>query len=123
MIEHSGKHLLVELNGCDGGLINDLGFVKTILVNGASEGGVTILNEIFHEFSPVGVTGVITIPDSHISIHTCPEPEYTAVDIFSWSEAYRPHEAARLIVEQLGADSHIIQVIERGIVAQVTTTI
>ena len=109
-----GSHLLVELNGCDERLLDNLSRVKSVLIDAADKAGATIVGEIFHEFSPVGVTGVVAIAESHISIHTWPEHGYAAVDVFSCSETFRPHEAARLIVERLGAESHTIQVIERG---------
>jgi S-adenosylmethionine decarboxylase len=112
-----GSHLLVELNGCNEQLLDDLSRVKSALIDAADEAGATIVGEIFHEFSPVGVTGVVAIAESHISIHTWPEHGYAAVDVFSCSETFRPHEAARLIVERLGAESHTVQVIERGTTA------
>ena len=107
----------MELNGCNEQLLDDLSRVKSALIDAADEAGATIVGEIFHEFSPVGVTGVVAIAESHISIHTWPEHGYAAVDVFSCSETFRPHEAARLIVERLGAESHTVQVIERGTTA------
>ncbi len=114
--------MLVDLNGCDTMLLDDVEHVKTILVDAANEAGATIVGEIFHEFSPVGVTGVVAIAESHISIHTWPEHGYAAVDVFSCSESFRPHRAVDLIVERLGAESHSTQVIERGSAALAAST-
>ncbi len=97
-----GSHLLVELNGCSDRLLDDVNQVKATLLDAANAAGATVVGEIFHEFSPAGVTGVVAIAESHISIHTWPEHGYAAVDVFSCSEKFRPHEAVRLIVERLG---------------------
>ena len=78
-----GTHLLVELNECDATLLDDIALVKQALLDAADEAGATIVGEVFHKFSPVGVTGIVCIAESHISIHTWPEHAYAAVDIFT----------------------------------------
>ena len=43
----------------------------------------TLLKDSFHRFSPQGVSGVLVIAESHLSIHTWPEQEFAAVDLFT----------------------------------------
>ena len=62
----------MELNGCNEQLLDDLSRVKSALIDAADEAGATIVGEIFHEFSPVGLTGVVPIPASEISNQTWP---------------------------------------------------
>ncbi|MEX2146463.1 MAG: adenosylmethionine decarboxylase, partial [Candidatus Rokuibacteriota bacterium] len=78
-----GRHLLLELFDCDSDAINNLEFVKAALVEAAKRAQATIVDVVFHEFNPFGVSGVVVIAESHLSIHTWPEYRYAAVDIFS----------------------------------------
>jgi len=110
-----GKHLLLELKDCDREVLNDLGFLKGILQAAASEAGATVLGESFHQFSPYGVSGVVIIAESHLFIHTWPELGYAAVDIFTCGNSVRPEKAAQKLIRELGAKSHSILEIKRGI--------
>src|SRR5471030_2511377 len=76
-------HTLLELRGCDPALLNDPEAVREILLEAVRRGGGTIVTQIFHTFSPHGVSGVVVIAESHVAIHTWPEHGYAAVDIFS----------------------------------------
>jgi S-adenosylmethionine decarboxylase len=110
-----GKHLLLELKDCDREVLNDLGFLKGILLTAASEAGATVLGESFHQFSPHGVSGVVIIAESHLFIHTWPELGYAAVDIFTCGDSVQPEKAAQKLIRELGANSHSILEIQRGI--------
>ena len=89
-----GLHLLLELNECNPQLLNDVGFIRQTLLNTAHDVGATVVGESFHRFSPQGVTGILSIAESHISIHTWPEFGYAAADIFAW-RAFLPPQGSR----------------------------
>ena len=110
-----GKQLLLELKGCDKEVLNDLGFLKSALLAAASECGATALGDSFHQFNPQGVSGVVVIAESHLFIHTWPEYGYAAVDIFTCGNSVQPEKAAELLIEKLGASSHSIIEMQRGI--------
>ena len=112
-----GTHLLVELNECDATLLDDMALVKQALLDAADEAGATIVGEVFHKFSPVGVTGIVCIAESHISIHTWPEHAYAAVDIFTCGENFKPMEAAQFIAESLQARHCNVMEVQRGVVS------
>ena len=76
-----GRHIIVELHGVDPCLLDDLDRLREILIKAAVKAGASIIGEIFHKFSPHGVTGVIAVKESHISIHTWPEFGYAALDL------------------------------------------
>ena len=78
-----GTHLLVELRDCNPKILKDLKKVKNALVSAAKEAKATIVDISFHEFSPFGISGMVIIAESHLSIHTWPEYSYAAVDIFT----------------------------------------
>ena len=116
-----GTHLILELHGCENSKLNDVEFIRSVLIEAANQANATIVGEVFHEFSPIGVTGVVAIAESHMSIHTWPEHDYAAADIFSCSSKFRLREAEVYIVSALGASEHSTQEIVRGQFAMATT--
>ena len=110
-----GKHLLMELKSCDKEMLNDLGSIKGTMLTAANEAGATVLGESFHRFNPHGVSGVVIIAESHLFIHTWPEYGYAAVDIFTCGDSVQPEKAAKVLISKLGAQSHSIVEIQRGI--------
>jgi S-adenosylmethionine decarboxylase len=80
-LEYAGTHLLVELWGATN--LSDVGRTEGALLDGARASGATILHSYMHPFGPdKGVSGVVVLAESHISIHTWPERGYAAIDIF-----------------------------------------
>src|SRR5215831_15558332 len=98
-----GRHLLLELFDCDAEALNSLETVKTSMVEAAKRAQATIVDVVFHEFNPFGISGVVVIAESHLAIHTWPEYRYAAVDVFSCGDVLQPQTAADYLVEQLGA--------------------
>ena len=109
-----GIHILMELKDCDPVLLDDLDYVRDSLIRAASETGATIVGHTFHKFRPFGVTGIVAIAESHISVHTWPEFSYAAADIFSCSGDFKPRDAADLIIERFRSARPSITEIERG---------
>ena len=110
-----GKHLLLELKDCNTGLLNDIEYLRRTLTEVAGHIGATVIKDDFYQFTPQGVSGVIIIAESHISIHTWPEHNYAAVDIFTCGDVIEPKNAVRLLVEKLQAKSSSYREIKRGI--------
>ncbi len=117
-MEVLGCHLLLELKDCNPKLLNDLSYIRRAMIETAQDVGATIVGESFHHFSPQGVTGILAIAESHISIHTWPEYGYAAADIFSCGTSFRAREAATKLAEALECRHPEIQEIERGLVVQ-----
>ena len=110
-----GRHLLLELFDCDLDAINNVEAVKGALIEAAKRAQATIVDVVFHEFNPFGVSGVVVIAESHLSIHTWPEYRYAAVDIFSCGDILQPEIAARYLVEQFGAERTSVVEMQRGL--------
>ena len=87
-----GIHLLAELCDCDAVILDSVKDIETILVDAANESGATVLNHMFHKFFPQGVSGVVVIAESHIAIHTWPELNYAAVDVFTCGKQVNPYD-------------------------------
>jgi S-adenosylmethionine decarboxylase len=110
-----GRHLLLELFDCHAEAINSLEVVKTAMVEAARRAQATIVDVVFHEFNPFGISGVVVIAESHLAIHTWPEYRYAAVDVFSCGEVLQPQVAADYLVEQLGAARASVIELPRGL--------
>jgi S-adenosylmethionine decarboxylase len=118
-----GRHLLLELFDCDSDAINNLEAVKGSLVEAAKRAQATIVDVVFHEFNPFGISGVVVIAESHLSIHTWPEYRYAAVDIFSCGDTLRPEVAAAYLVEQFGAEHTSVVEMQRGMFLNAATPV
>jgi S-adenosylmethionine decarboxylase len=114
-----GRHLLIELQDCDKEVLNDLGFLRDAMVTAALDCGASVLGESFHNFNPQGVSGVVVIAESHLSIHTWPEYRYAAADIFTCGTTVAPEKAAEALIEKLGAGNHSVTEIQRGLLVTV----
>src|SRR5262249_48189732 len=117
-VQALGRHLLLELFDCDPEAINSLNIVKASMVEAAKRAQATIVDVVFHEFNPFGISGVVVIAESHLAIHTWPEYRYAAVDVFSCGEILQPQVAADYLVEQLGANRASVVEMQRGVFLQ-----
>ncbi len=110
-----GKHLIVELYDCDFGLINDVSQVEKILVEAVAISKATIVQPVFHQFSPHGVSGVVVIAESHFTIHTWPEYGYCALDIFTCGELIDSDASLEYLKQAFKAGSLSVMEIKRGV--------
>jgi S-adenosylmethionine decarboxylase len=114
-----GRHLLVELNDCNTEVLNDLELLRYAMLTAAVESGAVVLGDSFHRFSPQGVSGVVVIAESHLSVHTWPEYGYAAVDVFTCGTTVNPQTAAEILIERLGSKNHSLREIQRGVLVAV----
>ena len=111
---HQSKHLLLELYRCDCEKLNDESFLRCTLNRAAKLAKATVLNLISNKFEPQGVTAIALLAESHISIHTWPESNYSAVDIFTCGQNMIPELASQYLIEALKAEEHSLRVIGRN---------
>lgn len=97
-----GEHVLGDLSGIAPARLRDVAALETVLRDAATAAGATILGAHMHRFGEGGVTGVLLLAESHLSIHTWPEHGFAAIDVFMCGDA-RPFEAAQAIAAGLGA--------------------
>ena len=113
-VSHQSKHLLLELYRCDCEKLNDESFLRCILNRAAKLANAKVLNLISNKFEPQGVTAIALLAESHISIHTWPESNYSAVDIFTCGQNMLPELASQYLIEALKAEEHFLRVIVRN---------
>ena len=113
-MEALGKHLLLELIDCDAALLNDMEYLRKVVFDTARQIGATVIKDSFYQFTPQGVSGVLIIAESHISIHTWPEYSFAAVDVFTCGDVIDPKNAVKPFVEKLKAASSSYVEMKRG---------
>lgn len=76
-----GEHIVAEFLGCQH--IDDYELLESVLRDAAKQAGATVINIVTHKFCPQGMSGLVLLAESHISIHTWPEYGYVAVDTYT----------------------------------------
>ncbi|MEW9900789.1 adenosylmethionine decarboxylase [Chitinivorax sp. PXF-14] len=102
-----GRHLLADLHGVAPHRLSDPAWIESRLREAAAEAGATPLAGHFHHFGEgLGVTGVLLLCESHMTIHTWPEHGFAAIDVFMCGEAEpeRAVEALRLHLQPARLD-------------------
>jgi S-adenosylmethionine decarboxylase len=114
-VSFAGRHLLVDLWNAEN--LTDIPFIETSLRKAAEAAGATVLGAHLHQFSNSGgVSGVLILAESHISIHTWPERDYAAIDVFMCGSC-NPHNALPILKAAFSAGSVTLNEARRGVVA------
>lgn len=108
----SGLHLLVEF--WNGEIIDDVERVKKILIEAVKRANNNPLESVFHKFQPQGVTGVVLLAESHISIHTWPEFNYVALDIYTCGDKSSPLKSLEYLKSEFKPQKFEVMQIKRG---------
>lgn len=112
--EALGIHILAEYYHCQAKVLDNVEVVKQAMTEAAKIANATIVETIIHQFSPYGVSGVVVIAESHISIHTWPEHEYVAIDIFTCGATLETQKAIDFLNQVFQAQQIIVKEIKRG---------
>ena len=98
-VEFAGTHLLLDLYGAN--YLDDIGRIEQAMREIVTGCGATLLHIHLHHFSPSGgVSGVAVLAESHISVHTWPERDYAAFDVFMCGDA-QPENAVPVLKRAL----------------------
>jgi S-adenosylmethionine decarboxylase len=114
-VDTDGHHYIVEGSGCNPDVISRVEQVEQILVRAAEVADVQIWAISFHRFRPMGVSGVVVISESHLSVHTWPEVGYVALDIFTCGDRAKPEAAVQHALKAFGATNMHITEVTRGL--------
>lgn len=109
-----GRHVIAELWGCNEGKLNDLKLIEETFVHAALKAGAEIREVAFHKFAPHGVSGVVIISESHLTIHSFPEHGYASMDVYTCGDRIDPNIAADYIAETLEATNFEYVEVPRG---------
>ena len=109
-----GRHVTMDLRDVSFDKLNDLEFLKAAMVEAASRCGATIVGENFIQFDPQGVTGVLVLSESHLSIHTYPEEGFAAIDCYTCGTTVDPEVAVDHMIDALGGRVAGYRALQRG---------
>ncbi|HOO32492.1 MAG TPA: adenosylmethionine decarboxylase [Thermotogota bacterium] len=109
-----GKHLLAEFYDCDQAVLDDVSFVESEMNSAAIISGATVVKSGFHRFLPHGVSGVVIVSESHLTIHTWPEYGYAAVDVFTCGDHVDPWKAFDHLKRVFNAQRTVTDEFKRG---------
>jgi len=109
-----GRHIIAELYGVSKDLISKEEKVRQIMEEVVKEAELTKVGSVYKQFNPHGVTGVILIAESHISIHTWPEYELVNLDVFTCGDAKKAEKAFELFLQKFKPKWYRHYVLDRG---------
>lgn len=113
-MEALGRQILVEFYDCDSDKINDVEFIESSFLAATKASKATVISHNFHKFSPYGVSGVVVIAESHVSIHSWPEYNYAAVDIFTCGDTIDPWVIQEYLKEAFNSKNISSMEMKRG---------
>jgi len=109
----AGKHIIIECEGRHAHLSEEK--LDSILCRAAKAAGASVLSSHFHRFGPQqGITGVLVLAESHITVHTWPEHNYAAFDVFMCGDC-DPDKAVEVIISAANSTQVTTNSIIRGI--------
>ena len=110
-----GRQILIEFYDCQSEILTDRNQVRQYMLEAARHAGATVISDTFHQFKPNGISGVVVIAESHISIHTWPEYRYAAVDVFTCGDSVDPWGVPLYLQAKLQAENVSSMEIKRGL--------
>lgn len=113
MDEYLGVHVLLDFYECTQDLDNQKDIEK-LLITAAEKARTTVLHSYSHKFSPQGVSCVVVISESHLSIHTWPEYKQAQLDVFTCGDNALPTLAVDYLQQELNPKRAVIHKQKRG---------
>lgn len=112
-----GQHLIIEAEGDIASIsLNEL---EDITQRAAQSTGATMLSSHFHPFGEgLGVTGVVVLAESHMTVHTWPERQYAAFDIFVCGVC-DPHKAVETLRQAHPESRYDVRALPRGAIGAI----
>jgi S-adenosylmethionine decarboxylase len=117
-----GRHVVVDVWGVPFHHLNDVNGLESLLKQAAASSGATILSTQSKSFAPQGVTVLIMLSESHLSIHTYPEAGFAAIDCYTCGKKVDPRKAIDYVLRKLNPERSSGVYIQRGEGAITTET-
>lgn len=107
-----GNHLLLEVYHVEYSILNTLEPLLDVMIKSVETAGMTILNTSTHCFDPQGLTVVLTLSESHCSLHSWPEKGCAAIDVYTCGEG-KPHIVVNELISYFKTDQYNLREIIR----------
>ena len=109
-----GRHLTIDMYGCMFETLDNVDFIKESMLKAIKEANMTLISFSFHKFEPQGLTVWALLDEGHMSIHTYPKMNYTAIDIFTCGEQSLPEQTVKVLKHCLRPEKIKTTNIKRG---------
>jgi S-adenosylmethionine decarboxylase len=109
------RHIIADITSEDPRVLDDQAAILEAMTLAAKAANATILRTASHKFEPQGVTAFLLLSESHISVHTWPELNKAAVDIYTCGSHTDPEAGLEVLLEHLRAKCLTRQVIQRDV--------
>ena len=109
-----GYHTLFDFYHCDPEVLDDLAKLDEMMVRAAREAGAVVIDIQSKQFEPYGVSSIVVLAESHLSLHTWPEHHFAAVDLFTCTPKIDARIAQRVLQETLVSQRLDIKTMRRG---------
>ena len=112
-VKYAGEHLIIDV--WDATHLDDLKLMEETLREAVEVSGATLLHIHLHHFTPTGgISGVAVLAESHVSVHTWPEKNYAAFDVFMCGDA-EPEKTISVFQKAFCSNNIEVKEILRGI--------
>jgi S-adenosylmethionine decarboxylase len=112
------RHIIIELHTCDRDIINDTEALDTLLRDVADRMGTEVISGISHKFDPQGVTAMLIVGASHLSVHSWPEHAYASADLVVCTEGFVLQEIIDFIKDRVQAQHVNFIEFRRGLIEE-----
>jgi S-adenosylmethionine decarboxylase proenzyme len=109
-----GKHAIIDYYECNPQILSSAEQIREILISAVRQAGLHVVLDNFHHFSPHGVSGVVVIAESHVTIHTWPEHGFAAVDVFICGETKQSERIQTAVQDALKSARMERRTFDRG---------
>lgn len=110
-----GDHIICEAELCDVDILNNDIEMTNIMLMSAIKSGAGVLGHITHKFTPQGVTVVVGLSESHVTIHSWPETGEATVDCYTCGDKVNTRKMIDMIVEGIKSKKYHIKKFDRGV--------
>lgn len=107
LMSNQGHHVILDLYGCDPYVLNDYDYLYEVMRDAMKLANAHLLDLAGHKFEPQGVTLLALLAESHASIHTWPQEEYAALDVYTCGENMNTRKAVEYWKEKLQAKTAV----------------
>ena len=110
--KYIGTHIVADFWGCR--YKEDPAELLSLLIEAANASNAEVLDTAVHDFTPGGITAILLLAESHISIHTWPEYNFVAIDVFTCGHDMEPRLAIQHLEKKLKPSETLTRIIKRG---------
>lgn len=116
-VDYLGRQVTVDFFDCAKAPLNDVRLIESMMLGAARASKATVVKSLFHKFNPYGVSGVVVIAESHLSIHTWPEYGFASVDVFTCGPVVDPRVCQRYLARALRSSRSEYHEFKRGVLS------